>query len=227
MREVRTVVIKDGRGYKVQHKQQAQLPFPISRTCLFFNNPFKAEQNSMLSLSSCRFASFKEQILEGTTLKQTQGEFIHTKHTHKLHDCGFHTSFSCTETKHNKKTAGQDPTRCEGCPWHDPSSECLRTSIKWENPSAVKSSRAAGDFLSCQGDTASKPSVAAQQDETNTAGTWERLIQGVILAGRQAKIWRHCVYGVKKISSSFCWSINCNGCQGGLPILLCQCQHML
>lgn len=137
-------------------------------------------------------------FLKSTALKQAERELIHTRYTHKLCGCGFHISFSCTEAKHNKETIGQDPTKCEGCPWHDPGSECLRTSITWQIPSAMESSRAAGDFRSCQGDTASKPSAAAQQDETNTAGTWKRLIQGVILAGRQAKIVETLCVGCKE-----------------------------
>lgn len=201
MLEVRTVFLsKEGQGYQFQHKQQAQLPPPISKTRLFINSPFKAEQNLMLSLPSCRFASCKDQILvlpEGHNFKiGRRGTHPHLAHPQALWPWVPHL-LQLHWDKAQQKDNRTRPCKMWGMSLARPKFRTFRDLYHVKN----------GDFLSCQGDTASKCSVAAQQDETNTAGTWERLIQGVILAGRQAKMWRQCVYGVKKISSSFSWSI--------------------
>lgn len=160
----------------------------------------------MLHCHSCRLALFKDQILvflEGHNFKQSKGELIHTwKHLWALWPHLFHISFSCTEMRH-KKTMGQDPTRCEGCPWHEPKfrmSEDLYHMTKTQCNEVLKSSYGFSELSRWH---SLKAIGAARQDETNTAGTWRRLNQGVILAGKQGKILRHCVYGVKKISSSF------------------------
>lgn len=97
----------------------------------------------MLSLHSCRLASSKDKtlvFLEGHLSTRQKGNSSTLENTSELHEHGFHTSFSCTETRHNKKTTRQDPTRCKG---HEPEfkvSEDLYHMTETQHSEALKSS---------------------------------------------------------------------------------------
>jgi len=82
-------------------------------------------------------------LLESTTLKQAEGEPSTLDNAYKLYGHRFHISFSCIETRHNKKAIGKDPMRCDGCPWHAPMfrrSEALCDMTKTQHNEVLKSS---------------------------------------------------------------------------------------
>lgn len=168
MPEVRTAfLIKEGHGNKCQHKQQAQLPPPVTITCLFLN-PYstrlpKLSSTRCFHCHNCRLAPFKDQIsvsLEGHVFKTgRRGTHPHSKPPTSFMTVDSTSPSAALRWGTTKTQWGKTLQEVRGVPGMNWSSGCLRTSITWEKPRAMKSSRAAGDFLSCQGDTASKWSV--------------------------------------------------------------------
>lgn len=150
--------------------------------------------------------SFKDQILvflEGHNFKTDR----RGTHPHLKTPMSFMTMDSMSPSAAlrwgTEKGDGARPYKMRGVPQHEPKfrkSEDLYHMTKTQCNEVLESSWGFSELSRWH---SLKVIGAAQQDETNTAGTWRRLIQRVILAGRQGKILRHCVCGVKKISSSF------------------------
>lgn len=98
---------------------------------------------------------------------------------------------------------GARPTGCDGYPQREPKCRMSKNLHRMTETRCNEVLKSSWGFFELSRWHSLKAVSAAQQDETNTAGTWRRLIPRVILAGRQGEISRHRVCGVKKISSSF------------------------